>query len=322
MVWEDGSSGNWEIYYKKSTNGGETWTTKRMTWNPAVSGNSAITVDSGNNLHVVWRDYAPGNYEIFYTKSTDGGVSWKPKRLTWNSAHSYDPAIAADSSNNVHVVWHENAGIYYKKSTDGGASWSTERLTWNPASAWNAKVATDSNNHIHVVFCDNTPGNTEIYFKRSTDGGSTWTTKRLTWSSGESYSPVIASDSSNNLFVAWTDNTHGDFDVFLKRSTNGGSSWTNERLTCSSWDATYPAITSDSSDNIHVVWGDDLPFDSEIYHTRSTDGGMNWTTKRLTWNLGDSEYPGIAVDSTDKIFVVWEDDSPGNDEIYFRKGIQ
>jgi len=43
------------------------------------------------------------------------------KRLTWTSGHSLDPAIAIDSSGNLHIVWHDdtpgNYEIYYKKGT-------------------------------------------------------------------------------------------------------------------------------------------------------------------------------------------------------------
>jgi hypothetical protein len=322
IVWKDGSASSWEIYYKKSTNGGMNWTTKRLTWNPAVSSDPKIATDSSNNIHVVWYDYAPGNYEIFYKKSTDGGANWITKRLTWNPAHSYNPSLAVDSNNHIHVAWYEKDGIFYKKSTDGGASWSTERLTWNPTAQWNPSITTDSNNHIHVTYCDNTPGNTEIFYKKSTDGGVSWRTKRLTWNSGESYSPVIASDSSDNLHVVWADNSHGDMEIFLKRSKDGGTSWTMKRLTCSLEDSTFPAIASDSSDNIHVVWTHEFLSDHEIYYARSTDEGATWTTKKLSWRPGSSDYPGVATDSSDNIYVVWEDDSPGNDEIYLRIGKQ
>ena len=49
----------------------------------------------------------------------DAAADWSPvKRLTWTSGRSYDPAMAIDSSNTIHVVWNDstpgNYEIYYK----------------------------------------------------------------------------------------------------------------------------------------------------------------------------------------------------------------
>jgi hypothetical protein len=104
------------------------WTpAKRLTWNSGISQYPAIALDSLGRLHVVWSDDTPGNKEIYYKKSTDGGTTWLPnQRLTWNSGGSKWPAIAIDSSDNLHIVWEDttltpgNGEIYYRQSTDGG----------------------------------------------------------------------------------------------------------------------------------------------------------------------------------------------------------
>jgi len=256
VVWTNVTSGNSEIYYKRSTDGGSTWQpTKRLTWNAGDSRFPAITTDSSGNIHVVWADYTSGNFEIYYKRSTDGGSTWQPhyeiyhnyeiyykrstdggstwqstKRLTWNSLESFDPAIAIDSSGNIHVVWCDysfhNFEICYKRSTDGGSTWqSTRRLTWNSGNSVEPAIAIDSSSNIHVVWVDDTPGNSEIYYKRSTDGGSTWTTKRLTWNAGNSWDLAITTDSSGNIHVVWADYTSGNFEIYYKRSTDGGSTW-------------------------------------------------------------------------------------------------
>jgi len=326
VVWEDNTPGNYEIYYKKSTDGGATWSTKRLTWNSGTSAYPVIAADSSGNIHVVWIDDTPGNYEIYYKKSTDGGATWSTKRLTWNSGDSWYPAIAADSSGNIHVVWMENTPgnweIYYKKSTDGGATWSTKRLTWNSGTSAYPAIAAESSGNIHVVWYDNTPGNAEIYYKKSTDGSATWqATKRLTWNSGTSAYPAIAADSSGNIHVVWYDYTPGNAEIYYKKSTDGGISWTTKRLTYNSGYSAIPAIATDSSGNIHVVWHDNTPGNREIYYKKSTDGGATWqATKRLTWNSGYSAVPAIATDSSGNIHVVWFDYTPGNYEIYYKKG--
>ncbi len=89
VVWYDETPGNTEIYFKKSDDGGATWTTnKRLTNNAGDSMYPAIAVD-GSNIYVVWQDYTPGNTEIYFKKSDDGGVTWTTtKRLTNNAGDS------------------------------------------------------------------------------------------------------------------------------------------------------------------------------------------------------------------------------------------
>jgi hypothetical protein len=45
-------------------------------------------------------------------------------------------------------------------------------------------------------------------------------------------------------------------------------------------------------------------------------------TKRLTYTVGDSSNTAIATDTDNNIHVVWDDITSGNNEIFYRKGIQ
>ena len=67
VVWYDATAGNYAIYYKRSADGGLTWgSSQKLASNLSTSLNPAIAVDSVDTLHIVWRDAAPGNYEIYY----------------------------------------------------------------------------------------------------------------------------------------------------------------------------------------------------------------------------------------------------------------
>jgi hypothetical protein len=165
----------------------------------------------GNTIHVAWEDNTPGNEEIYYKRSTDGGATWGVStRLTWTSNTSRRASIAVDSNGNILVIWQElisgNEEVFCKRSTNGGATWTAAtRLTWTSGISSNPVMATDSSNGIHIVWQDYTTGGPEIYYKKSTDGGATWTTvKRLTWL-GSSSDPAIAIGSSDSVHLLWTD---------------------------------------------------------------------------------------------------------------------
>src|SRR5688572_30580955 len=89
VVWRDKRDGNWELYYKRSTDGGLTWSAdSRLTNNSAETFRSTIAV-TGGFVHVFWHDDRDGNWEIYYKRSTDNGLSWgTDTRLTNNSGES------------------------------------------------------------------------------------------------------------------------------------------------------------------------------------------------------------------------------------------
>lgn len=72
MVWEDDISENAEILYRRSTDGGATFSSiTYLTINAELSNDLAL-VASGDFVHVVWQDLKPGNSGIIYRRSTDG----------------------------------------------------------------------------------------------------------------------------------------------------------------------------------------------------------------------------------------------------------
>ena len=310
---------------------GQTWSSPtRLTWNSGLSSVPCVAADSGNRIHVVWHDDTPIIREIYYKRSLDGGTSWSGlSRLTWNSGSSNDPAIAADSSDGIHIVWSDrspgNYDILHKRSTNSGASWSgITRLTWNAGSSLRPDISADTSSGIHIVWVDETPGNKEIYYKRSTDCGAVWSgITRLTWSAGSSECPAIAADSAGGVYVVWEEwpSDYSDAEIFFKCSTDSGVSWSKPtRLTWNDDDTWKPDIAVDSSSRIHVVWQDWKSDNFDIFYKNSTNGGAAWSgVKRLTWNAGGSTYPSIAVDSGNGIYVVWGDKTPLNYEIFYKQ---
>jgi hypothetical protein len=150
-----------------------------------------------------------------------------------------------------------------------------------------------------------------------------WTpAKRLTWTAGYSAWPDLAVDFSDHLHVVWYDGTPGNYEIYYKKSTDGGATWSiNKRLTFTSGNSWWPAVAVDSSGKLPLVWMDDTPGNYEIYCNKSVDGGVTWSgAKRLTWTLGKSMVPAIAITSNSTIHVVWADDTPGNAEIYYMNG--
>jgi hypothetical protein len=327
VVWSDSRDGNDEIYYARSTDGGTTWGANiRLTNNAGNSTNPYVAV-SGNTVHVVWHDDRDGNPEIYYKRSTDGGTTWgADTRLTDCLGNSYTPSIAV-SGNIVHVAWHDsrdgNEEIYYKRSTDGGTTWGTDTRLTNAARNSALVSISVSGNNVHVAWQDErVAGNWEIYYNHSTDGGNTWVGEaRLTNTPGASMYPSIAV-SGNNVHVVWQDNRAGNFQIYYKRSIDGGTTWdADTSLVISPELSEYPSIAV-SGNNVHVAWQDNRGQYYprwEIYYKLSTDSGATWgADTRLTNAPENSEVPSIAV-SGNYVHVAWQDFRDLNYEIYYKK---
>ncbi len=301
---------------------------KRITWTSGDSSVPRAVLDSLENLHVVWEDDTPGNYNVYYKKSTDGGDSWtSAKRITWTVNSSSRPAIAVDSLDTLHVVYEDtssgNYEIFYRRSTDGGDTWSTpKRLTWTAERSWDPAVAVDSSDVLHVFWADAIPGNFEIYYRKSIDGGASWSAnERLTWTADDSFGPFIALDPSGDLHIAWYDYTPGPADIYYKNSTDGGTSWSiTKRLTWTADNSFYPCLIAGASGHLYIVWEDDTPGNTEIYFKSSGDGGATWSaSKRLTWTEGDSWFPSLSIEYlSGDLHLIWSDATPGYPELYYK----
>ena len=333
VVWLDSTPGVDEIYFKRSIDQGSSWgAMKRLTWNTTYSDSPYLAIGPGKTLNVVWTEYIGSSSagDIFYKNSSGSGNTWTgTQRLTWSSDDSRYPTASVDSSGNLYVLWREdiswnNMDIYLKKSTNSGTNWSAiKRLTWNSGDSRSPHIVTDSSNNIHIVWSDDSSGNYEILYKKSTNGGTNWLpNQRLTWSSGISGRPFIAASSGNNIYIVWQDSVSGNDEIYFKKSTDSGNTWLAlQRLTWNSGDSSSPVITVDSSSNLHLVWEDQTPGCCEVFYKLSANAGTSWSApQRLTWNSGWSEVPFAAVDSTGYIQVLWHDNTPGGYEIFHKRG--
>ncbi|MFA5011866.1 MAG: FG-GAP-like repeat-containing protein [Ignavibacteria bacterium] len=297
--------------------------------NTSYTNSSRCIASSGDIIHIVWADYREGQEEIYYKQSINKGLNWgADTRLTNAVNQSYNPSIAVSGSS-VHVVWLDKRNsdyqeIFYKMSTNGGVSWGADiQLTNNSSISSYSPSISVSGSVVHVVWEDYRDVNSEIYYKRSADGGTTWGADiRLTNNTNNSQVPAIAV-SGSVVHVVWFKSIFNN-EIFYKRSTDDGVTWGEDtRLSNAgvSGGATYPSI-SVSGSYVHVVWSDTrFNYRGDIYYKLSADGGLNWgVDTRLTATGRMSSQPSIVAAGSN-VHVVWEEYDIGLSEIYHKRSI-
>lgn len=207
------------------------------------------------------KDYS----NIYFSKSKDEGLSWSaPVKVNNEPGDCRDDdktmegaMIELDANGKLYCCWAGKRGIYFNSSMNEGDTWSRrEQVIEKLDAGWNINISgldrangfpilkvdrspSIFNNTLYVAFADqrNGKGNTDIYLKKSTDGGNTWSEAKK----------VNQDDSQREQFGMWFDidqrtgilyfsyydrrYTEGDAtDVFLSYSKDGGDTFYDVKL--------------------------------------------------------------------------------------------
>ena len=100
-----------------------------------------------------------------------------------------------------------------------------------------------------------------------------------------------------------------EYEVYYRKSTDAGDTWMpGKRLTWNSVPDEYPIIAVDSTDNLHLVWEEEVPWSAELFYRSTADGGGTWSIgQNLTSTSLSSPRPRIAADPSGNLHLVWSD---------------
>ena len=106
VVWQDNTPGNYATFFSRSGDGGATFSTpENLSNDSGTSSAPQIATDSSGNINVVWEDYTPGNYDIFFTRSVSlSALSLDPSTVTGGGSSTGTVTLTAPAPSDRVVV--------------------------------------------------------------------------------------------------------------------------------------------------------------------------------------------------------------------------
>lgn len=343
MVW-----GSDPIRYRRSLDEGATWSADAIlssTGEPRLADPLAA---EGSNVYIVYlrgittfKDWCcPRRIgDIYFRRSRDDGKTWEPEVRLTTAGGAFRTSLAVSGSR-LDLVWADfrtgnDGDIYYRRSPDGGGTWDPEmRLVSGDQSAIGAgrpQVASLGDS-VHVVWMDGRDGNprcytmpvcTEVYYKRSLDGGRTWGGDvRLTFDPPFSGRSDVAALVQGTVIVSWDEDqdNNGGHEQYVMRSSDNGNTWGPPvRMSFAPGTSEHTALYA-AGQSAQLAWTDRRDEkNTEVYYRVSFDGGATWEAEERVSNADEESGPPLLAATTGYGHVVWLDNRTGVQQIWYRR---
>ncbi|WP_455391757.1 PKD domain-containing protein [[Eubacterium] cellulosolvens] len=300
-----------------------------------------IESDNNRTLYCAWQDIRTGDWDIFFSKSTNFGFDWSTNQLVTNATssagHQQYPAIefGAASERIIYIVWqdmrNDDGDVFFSYSIDDGKIWANEvqvnkkSSAMTPPRQWNPDIASDTAGGIYVVWADDSNGHWDILLSTSTNKGVTWSNPRLVNDPEANVrkfnqsKPTIGVDDDGIIYVAWEDERSGEPQIYLSRSLDSGKTFSKDIRVSSekpNVKAKNPNLKVFGKGNVFLAWEEDLFSKYNVYFSKSLDYGSSFGKPVQINNFSDKcapdASPDVDVDARGNIFISWSDQRAKN----------
>jgi hypothetical protein len=338
---------NSDIFFSKSVNSGASFIkpVALTNYKQGIKQEPRIAV-SGKNIYIIWSDYSLGAAEIYFTKSTNNGVTFSMPVALGTSFGAAEETRLSAFGDSVYVLWIGSANgvtagaVLFRTSSDGGNTFSNTMSLSSNGIASKPEMSISGNN-VYVVWYNSTLTNSnvtddQILFTRSTDNGAHFDTPINLSNNPNSFSsrPQVEA-SGKNVYVAWLESgpnhTLNIANTYFARSVDDGVTFStpirlSNNVAANNYRFNFdtPKIASSSNstydDNVYVLWAytspsnSSLPQKTDLFISRSANGGASFSSPfKISSGLGlrDASINVLTNpnNNADEVGVMWSADT-------------
>ena len=173
------------IFLYRSFNGGNTWDSLRITDSLTFQQGAPSLLFRRGILHLCFTRAMPGGGGdpiVYYTRSTDLGLTWSPCFWISDRYWPYAPLLRGGPGNFLFVTWRDakfspidKADVFFRRSTDDGLTWNTLQMLTNDHYCHGVGDMVNLQNDIYIGwFFAGPPRPASVFVITSTDLGLTW----------------------------------------------------------------------------------------------------------------------------------------------------
>lgn len=287
----------------------------------STRGSEPHLVTADKNVYVTWtRSEKEG--ALVFRASHDFGDSFEQALELNEQARGGDLDLAAEGLN-VYAVWDDGSQVFFRRSADEGRSFEpTQVLDEGKEASADARLGTLALG-VSVVWREGSGCRSEIAFRRSiTRGASFEPILNLSGSPLASLDPLI-DVRDRYVYVLWKEKQADGTDIFFSRSMDGGVTFDVPRNVSESPGKSGQYALSSSGDLVRMVWRDQSTGGGDIFYRSSINRGASFgDVENLSQSPEKSSSPAIISSGKGaEVHVLWEEELPGNREIFYRRGV-
>ena len=160
----------------------------------------------------------------------------------------------------------------------------------------------------------------DLYYRTSSDGGSSWSSiGLLTADPDQDTMPSVSVLRNDTMLLVWASDRTGNFDLFCKTSNDCGLHWSNAtQLTSNASRDNAPSVVQDIDDNIWVSWQREIaPGQFAIFY-RIYNGTMWLDEAPFILDSYSNANPSVTVTLNGSIWVMWTRLIEGNYDVHYK----